>query len=277
MGRSRIYSLAHLTVPGMHPFDMIEAAARTGFSHVGFRFTQVTPGGWAFPMHEDPALRRETKRRLADARIGVLDIEVARLVPATRRSELEILVEGAADVGAEHLLAQIHDDDRERGANNFALLCDIAAGFGLTVNLEFLPWTQNRSLATAAAFVGLANRPNGGVMIDTLHFDRSLSSADDLRAMPARWFRYVQLCDAPAAFPASVEAMIHTAREARLDPGEGGLDLRRVLRALPRDLAISLEVPNTERERSLPLDTRLGAMIAHTDALLDSLEVVQAA
>lgn len=275
MPRSRAYSLAHLTVPGMHPFDMIETAARVGFTHVGFRFTQVTPGGWAFPMHEDAALLRETRRRLDDSGIGVFDIEVARILPNTTAGDLEALVSASAELGAPHILAQIHDNNRERAAENFATLCDLAADYGLSVNLEFLPWTQNRSLCTAAAFVGLANRRNCGVLIDTLHFDRSSSSPEDLRAMPAQWFKYVQLCDASAERPNSVEAMIHTAREARLDPGEGGLDLLGIMRALPEDLPISLEVPNTEREGSLPCDVRLGRMLSRTKELMESVEIAE--
>ena len=37
--------------------------------------------------------------------------------------------------------------------------------------------------------------------------------------------------------------IIRQAREDRLLPGEGGLDLRGLLRALPPDLPMSLEIP----------------------------------
>ncbi len=40
--------------------------------------------------------------------------------------------------------------------------------------------------------------------------------------------------------------MIHTARSARLLPGDGGIDLRGLLKALPDDLPLSLEIPNDE-------------------------------
>jgi sugar phosphate isomerase/epimerase len=273
MTSSRIYSLAHLTVPGMAPLDMIDAASRCGFSHVGFRFTPVTPGGWAFPMHEDAALLRATKTRLNATGMGVLDIELARLAPDTNVRDFEPMFAAAKELGARHILTQIHDDDRERGASHFVEICDLAARYGLCVDLEFLPWTQNRSLATAAAYVALANRTNAGIAVDTLHFARSGSNPDDMLAMPCHWFKYAQICDAPAECPTTVEELIHTAREARLDPGEGGLDLLGMLRRLPPDIPLSLEVPNTERARSLSVDVRLKRMMAATRALVAKLEM----
>jgi len=35
-----------------------------------------------------------------------------------------------------------------------------------------------------------AGRPNSGVIVDTLHFDRSFSSIDDLRSVPGEWLHY---------------------------------------------------------------------------------------
>jgi sugar phosphate isomerase/epimerase len=59
----------------------------------------------------------------------------------------------------------------------------------------------------------------------------------------------VQLCDAAAERPATMNEIIRQAREERLYPGEGGIDLSGLLRALPPGLPVSVEVPNVARIR----------------------------
>jgi len=61
--------------------------------------------------------------------------------------------------------------------------------------------------------------------------------------VPKSRLRYLQLCDALPGVPADMQEIIRQARSDRLFPGEGGLDLRGLLRALPADLPISLEIP----------------------------------
>jgi len=52
----------------------------------------------------------------------------------------------------------------------------------------------------------------------------------------------MQLCDAPAERP-SLKEMERQAREDRLPPGHGGLDLTGLLKALPPSLPINIEAP----------------------------------
>ena len=91
---------------------------------------------------------------------------------------------------------------------------------------------------------------NAGILIDALHFFRSHSSLDELAALPATWFHFVQLCDAPATVPSSVDGVIHVARSARSLPGYGGLPLPDLLDLLPAG-PYSLEVPNDVLRREL--------------------------
>ena len=69
----------------------------------------------------------------------------------------------------------------------------------------------------------------------------------DIAAIPRAMLSYAQLCDAPGGIPPTHEGLIHTARCARLLPGEGGIDLVGILSQLPVDLPISLEIPHAER------------------------------
>jgi hypothetical protein len=53
----------------------------------------------------------------------------------------------------------------------------------------------------------------------------------------------VQLCDAPSASPASIDGLIYAAREERLFPGKGELDLTGILNCLPDPIVIGMEIP----------------------------------
>jgi sugar phosphate isomerase/epimerase len=55
--------------------------------------------------------------------------------------------------------------------------------------------------------------------------------------------RYAQLCDAPRERPSDLKEITRQARSDRLFPGQGGLDLKGLLAALPNDIALSLEIP----------------------------------
>jgi sugar phosphate isomerase/epimerase len=83
------------------------------------------------------------------------------------------------------------------------------------------------------------------VLVDALHLSRSGGVPEDLRALPHDVLRSVQLCDAPAARPATTDALIKEARGGRLLPGEGDLPLGRLLAELPDHAVLSVEVPNS--------------------------------
>lgn len=107
------------------------------------------------------------------------------------------------------------------------------------------------TLQDAVEMIQAVNQPNCGLLVDTLHFSRSRVSLEDLSTIPDSWFHIVHLCDAPAEIPSAREELIYTAREARLDPGQGGIDLAAILNRIP-EVPYSLELPNFERV------TRLG-------------------
>jgi sugar phosphate isomerase/epimerase len=66
--------------------------------------------------------------------------------------------------------------------------------------------------------------------------------------------------------------LLHQARAERLMPGDGGLDLAGILRALPADLPIGLEIPMATLARTVPAVERTRQMFAKTRRLLASLE-----
>lgn len=237
------FSLAHLTVLSLAPLEMIGVAARTGYRYVGLRLIAVTPETPGYPLMSDKSMLRETKSRLADTGVGVLDIEFVRLAPETDISDFESFLETGAELGARHVITAAYDPDRGRLIDRYAALCDLAAPFGLTVDLEFYPWTNVPDLANAVQVVSSADRPNSGILVDTLHFDRSGSTFDQLDRVPAKWLPFVHVSDAPAEKPVSTEGLIFTARAERLPPGEGGIDIAGIMRHMPPAIPVAVEIP----------------------------------
>ena len=82
----------------------------------------------------------------------------------------------------------------------------------------------------------------------------------------------MQLCDAPAARPTDTETLLHQARAERLMPGDGGLDLRGILRTVPPDLPVSLEIPMRTLTRTMPALERTRQMLAKTRRLLEACD-----
>lgn len=240
------YSLAHLTVLGLAPADVVRVAARTGYQCAGIRLLPASPGGLAYRLMDDPAALRETLAAIADTGIGVFDLEIIRVGEDFEQNDYLAFFEVGQRLGAKAVLVAGDDPDEPRLTANFAALCEAAAPFGLSCDLEFMPWTKVPDAPTALRVVAGADQPNGGVLVDGLHFGRSASTVADIAAIPRQWLHYAQICDGPAG-TAPVEALIHTARCERLLPGEGGIDLIGLFAALPGDLPVSVELPSESR------------------------------
>ncbi len=261
-------SLSYYTVPELSPLQMVKAAAAAGFDFVGARLLNGQPGRDLAPLLADTALRRETIACLHDTGLQVLDASGARLRPETDMAAFAPFIDAAAELGARHILATGDDPDEQRLAARFAELCELAERSGLTVDLEFVPWMSVADLALAARMVRTVACANFGIAVDALHFDRSGSRLSDLAALPRAWFRYVQLCDAPAARAPDRESLLHEAVSERLFPGEGAIDLEGLLRALPSGIPIALEVPTATLARTAPAPERLQRVVAATRKLL---------
>ena len=250
------FSIAALTVLELAPCAMIDVAAACGYQQVGLRLLPAMPGGVAYPLMEDEAGLQETLARLDATGITVADLEVVALRPETEIAAFSAFFETGARLGARHTLVAAYDPDLSRFRDRYAAFCAAAAPYGLSADLEFMPWTYAPDLATASRIVAQVDRPNAGVLVDALHFDRSGSSTDDLARVPAHRLHYWQMCDAPAERPATTDAMIHAARHERLFPGEGGIDLVALARAMPADITISLEVPTAGLAKTMDAKAR---------------------
>lgn len=246
------FSLAHLTLLHCAPPELIEIAAAAGYEYVSLRpiaFGQ--PGEPCYPLGTDHALFGRTKAALRATGMQLLDVELARIYPGVDIKGYQRALESAAELGGRHVLTSIWDTtDRVFISDQFSELCDLALPLGLTVDLEFVTFASIRTLAEAAAILRDCAYPNAGICVDTLHFERSGCSIDELEELPAKWFHYAQICDGPTAYSSCEEELKRVAREDRRLLGQGGIDVRRIVAHLPH-MPYSIELPNSRLLASL--------------------------
>ncbi len=200
----RTLSLAALTLLDVPPPEQVRIAARTGFTHVGLRLLPATPTDPDYDMLGDTPAVRATLAALMETGIRVSDVEIVRLTPGfTLDDRLQRFMETAARLGAGQVLVAGNDDNLQRSADNLAILAAAGRPFGLTMNLEPMPWTQLRNIAAAQALIAASGREDIGILVDALHFWRAGESLAALSSLPAHHLNYMQLCDGAAQRPES--------------------------------------------------------------------------
>jgi len=235
--------LGHLTVLELPPIELLQLAAAVGYAAIGLRLYPAFPGSPCYEIAPGSALMREMRRRIEGDGVAVFDIEFVVMEGDFVPDRLTPILETAALLGARRLSVCGDDPDRARMVANFAALCDLAAGFGMGVDLECMAWRRVANLADAVQVVLAAGRPNAGVLVDALHLARTGGNPTDVLAMPPGLIAAAQLCDAVATRPIGHEAILREARSGRLPPGEGALPLVELLDALPDATILSVEVP----------------------------------
>src|SRR5262245_23725637 len=120
------YSLAHLTVLSLSPPQVVDVAARAGYRYASLRITRVTLADPLYDLARDRQLMRQTKARLDDTGVEVLDVELFRMDPQREPDDFAAELDAAAELGAKNIIAQLPDPDRERALARYARLCDLA-------------------------------------------------------------------------------------------------------------------------------------------------------
>jgi len=170
------YSLAHLTVLSLTPPQVVEVAAREGYRYASLRMTRVTVAEPLYDLARDRPLMKETKARLDDTGLDVLDVELFRMDAKLEPESFAAELEATPELGATNIIAQLPDPDRERATERFARLCDLAKPLGIFVNLEIPHWTEKGTLEESSKVVRAVNRSNAAMLIDVIHMGGSASS-----------------------------------------------------------------------------------------------------
>jgi sugar phosphate isomerase/epimerase len=247
--KSNPFSLAYLSSHRCKPQEALKVAADTGYQFVGMRLWPNAVGAVQQHLIDRPQDLKETLAAQKDTGIGVFDLEIIRIGESFDAHHWDALYEIGARLQAKAILVAGDDKNLQRLAENYANLCAVMKPYGMTADLEFMPWTAVPDAKTAMQIVEQAGSPaNAGILIDALHMARSNTSLEDILAIPKTLLHYAQICDAQAGTHFSTEQMIHTARCARELPGRGNINLRGLLDCLPAGLPISIEVVNFEQE-----------------------------
>ena len=247
----RQFSLAYLTVFGCPPPEMTYIAGRAGYDFVSLRPIYMGLAGEPnFDLSANPQLLRQTKAALASTGLRVHDVELARVADGTDPKKYLPELEVGAELGAKHVISSIWTNERAFATECFDQLCDIAKPLGLTINLEFVTFASVKTLREAADVLKASRRTNCGLLVDMLHFSRSRVPLADLDEVPRNWFNFVHLCDAPAAIPTATDELTRQAREERLYPGEGAIDIGGILKRIP-PVTYSIEAPHLARTKEM--------------------------
>lgn len=243
---SRTLSLAAGTILDVDPANAVVVAHQSGFDAVGLWYD---PGAWT------ELTTRHVADRLDDTGVIALDIEpvlLGRGRPGGGRPDDggERMIEVAAALGVANVLVASGGVPHAEAIDRLAALADHAAAVAphTTLVLEFLPIFSVATLAEAAAIVRSIGSPNLGVLVDTLHLDRSGSRIEDADGIP---LPYLQLADAGPDRPTDLTGLRVEALDGRLLPGEGVLPLVEVLRAVP-DVPVSVELRSARLVEAFP-------------------------
>lgn len=268
--KNRELALGWMTLPQALPMELIDAAVTNEIREVSIRLRP--PMSDPRPaIADDKTLLREIAAALRHHGLHLYNMGGLWLDGVKPRSCYRPALEAGAALGTSHVVTILTEPDANKGLDNFCELCDIAAEHGLKVAVEFVVYSQIKTIEDAVALVRASGRANAGILVDSLHLNRSGGSAQSVRAVPAELVSIVQLCDAPAAAPTTTAGLQHEARLNRLDPGDGGLPLHDFVHAIPPMLPLELEVPNASLSAIAPAQ-RVRKLVERTRRLLSEAD-----
>jgi len=235
-------TLGWLTLMNATAAQVIDAAAATGFRSVSIRITGRKLAEDFPPIVGNAAMIKDLKRRLADGGLRLSNTSVYHVSPEITLEHLLPALDATVDLGATIVVATCTDRDHARWCDFMARYCEAAAQRGLTLALEFVPFSEAKTIGVAVDLVRRTGAANFGLLIDSLHLSRSRGVPADITRVDPRAIVFAQICDAVADIPPP-EGLAQEARTGRLYPGEGALPLQDFLDALPAGIEIECEIP----------------------------------
>jgi|GEM_PF-430735 len=251
-----------LSAFGQPPAEFIHAASELGCGHVSLNLSRSAnrlPPHPEFALRDDPALRREISATLIASGVRLSLLEGFALMPDTNPGDMAPLLDIATELGAQAICAVSLDKDMARTRDRFAELTELAKERGLLATTEVGAGVL-RNLGAAVDTLRHIASPHFALLIDTMHFFRSGSTVDDLRALDPAWIGHVQLCDVP--MPATIARYMDEALYECRCPGDGDLPLAQFLAQLPEGVPPGLEVPiRSEAEAGIGTKERLARCV----------------
>jgi sugar phosphate isomerase/epimerase len=234
---TRKIALSPNSLVGVPALEYIDALVKAGYDGIGLRM-YASPGvnyeSVTQPIAGNRDLMNQVKRALDDSGLILYDMLSYYIRPNFDLERMLPSLEFGAQLGFPYALAIADDPDWSRQRDNFARLCDVAAGLGLTVSLE-APVGQNavNTLPLALQLIAESGRQNAVICLDPFHFWRVGHSAELLKQAEPRLFPYTQIDD-------GVDTDGPPPR-GRREIGAGSVPLFDILDALPPEIPLSIE------------------------------------
>jgi sugar phosphate isomerase/epimerase len=241
------------------PFkDRVEAAARAGFTGMGLWHADLE--------HVTRTQTFPEMKRILDAN-GIRHIEIEFLAdwflpPGEKRTASDqrrkLLFDACEGLSARHL--KVGDFFRTQCPmpqliDEFGQLCREAAGRGIRIVYELMPFSVIESLAATRQLLDGAAQPNAGVIFDLWHIVKLGIPYEEVMRFPAQYFLGLEINDGYLRSPPGMDLVTETTAHRKL-PGEGEFDIKGFLALLPASPyrgPVGVEVLSEEL-RTWPLD-----------------------
>lgn len=238
------FSLAYLTIPGIEPIEQIKVAKKAGYDFVSLR--TIPMGLSSEPqvcLEKDAVLHKAIQQALKEYEISLLDIELVRIredLPTDYRCAFE----KGAELGATQILSSVWTNDYSYAIDSYGKICEQAAQYGMTVNLEFPIVSCLTTLQDTMMIQDKVNASNLKILMDMIYVHWAGVTPEEIKKIDPNRFGLIHLCDCPKN-PDKIQ-IVEVVREGRAYCGEGEANLKELLKALPNN-PCSIELPNTKR------------------------------
>jgi sugar phosphate isomerase/epimerase len=212
--------------------ERVEAASAAGFRGFGLVHTDLLAAEREHGMAGIRSLLQDN---------GLVHVELELLTdwwadgPVRQRSDAvrRKLLSAAEALGARHIKvgSDVADGpwDHDRWVTEFAALAEEARQAGTRVGLEFLPWSNIKTVHDGLRLVRDAGHDAGGLVIDVWHTERAKTPPAELATVPLRHIVGVELSDADAD---QVGTLFEDTVNRRRLCGQGSFDLQGCITAL---------------------------------------------
>ncbi|SPJ25394.1 sugar phosphate isomerase/epimerase family protein [Palleronia abyssalis] len=239
-------ALHQLSLRDVAPVDLPGIAASVGVDTVSVFVTPPSPDLDIFPKVER-GTAAAFRSACSENGVGVHNIEVFSIGPETDVAQFSSALDLGAEIGAKRLTALVQDSDTGRVDDRMGALATAAASRGIAVSIEFMKFSECRSIGAGSDLLTRIGHDNLSLLVDPLHLFRTGGTVADLAAVDPALIGAAQVCDGPLDAPKNPFA---EAVEDRGIPSEGGFPLLDFLNALPDGTPLDMEIPMKRLEKA---------------------------
>ncbi|ASP21803.1 inosose isomerase [Antarctobacter heliothermus] len=238
----RDYTLGFLSLGAIPAVNVLEVAAKAGFSAAGIRLTGRSKNDAEPTIAGNPTAIKELQDTSKQLGVRISNVTTYHIRPESRIEDYLPVLEATAELGCDKIVAASYDVADDVLVDFFSEYADRANQFGIRIAIEFQPYSGIKTLGQADRIVKLAGRQNVGFLIDAFHLARSGGVPKDLSSIDPDRIYFAQICDASINTPEGMD-LITEARSGRLYLGDGALPVEGLLKHLPDNVELEFEIP----------------------------------